>query len=54
MKWEEGIEYINSLKYAEKKPEITFNPQNFPSFLKRFPQRRGGVLVTISELEVSE
>lgn len=54
MEWEEGREYINSLKYAERKPEITFNPMNYPSFLKRFPERRGRVLISIIELEVSD
>jgi len=54
MEWEEGREYINSLKYAERKSEITFNPMNYPSFLKRFPERRGGVLISVVELEVEE
>ncbi len=54
MSWEEGKEYIDNLKYAERKSEITFTPNNYPSFLKRFPDRKGGVMVTILELEVDK
>ncbi len=54
MEWEEGREYLASLKYAERKPEVVFNPNNYPAFLKRFPDRRGGVLVSITELEVEK
>ena len=54
MSWEEGKEYADNLKYAERKSEITFTPANYPAFLKRFPDRRGGVMVTITELEVDK
>lgn len=54
MTWDEGKEYIDSLKYSERKSEITFNPMNYPAFLKRFPDRRGGVVISILELEVEE
>lgn len=54
MTWEEGKKYIDSLKYSERKSEITFNPMNYPAFLKRFPDRRGGVVISILELEVEE
>lgn len=54
MEWEEGREYLTFLNYAERKPEVVFNPNNYPAFLKRFPDRRGGVLVSITELEVEE
>lgn len=54
MKWEEGRDYINKLKYSERKSEITFTPMNYPEFLKRFPDRRGGVMIQIVELEVEE
>ncbi len=52
--WDEGKDYINSLKYSEKKAEVVFNPINYPAFLKRFPDRRGGILITISELEIED
>ncbi|MDY0097050.1 MAG: hypothetical protein RBS01_01725 [Candidatus Dojkabacteria bacterium] len=54
MSWEEGKEYADNLKYAERKSEISFTPNNYPAFLKRFPDRRGGVMVTITELEVDK
>ncbi|NLZ24593.1 hypothetical protein GX888_02535 [Candidatus Dojkabacteria bacterium] len=54
MKWDEGVEYINSLNYAKKESEVVFNPRKYPSFLKRFPKRRGGVIVSVLELEVEE
>lgn len=54
MDWDEGKDYVNSLKYSEKKAEVVFNPINYPAFLKRFPDRRGGILITISELEIEE
>jgi hypothetical protein len=54
LSWEEGREYVDSLKYAEREAEVTFNPMNYPAFLKRFPERRGGILISIVELEVEE
>ena len=54
MSWEEGREYVDSLKYAQREAEVTFNPMNYPAFLKRFPERRGGILISIVELEVEE
>lgn len=54
MAWDEGINYINNLKYAERKAVITFLPQKYPTFLKRFPDRKGGVMIEIQELEVQE
>jgi len=54
MTWEEGREYVDSLKYAQREAEITFNPMNYPAFLKRFPERRGGVMISIIELEVEK
>lgn len=51
MSWEEGKQYIDSLKYSDRKSEVVFNPMNYPAFLKRFPNRRGGVIISISELE---
>lgn len=54
MKWEKGKEHVNGLRYSERKPEVTFTPMNYPEFLKRFPDRKGGVMVQIVELEVEE
>lgn len=54
MKWEEGLVYISTLDFSDQKTEVQFIPQNYPEFLRRFPDRRGGVLVTIAELEITE
>ncbi len=52
MKWEEGLVYISTLDFSDQKTEVQFIPSNYPEFLRRFPDRRGGVLVTIKELQV--
>ena len=54
MGWSEGLSFITTLDYSDQKTEIQFIPSNYPEFLKRFPNRRGGVLVTIVELKVSD
>ena len=54
MDWDEGREYVNSLNYADRKAEFVFTPMNYPEFLKRFPDRRGGVMITVTEIEVEE
>ncbi len=54
MKWEEGLQYITTLDFSEQKTEVLFIPEGYPDFLKRFPNRRGGVLVSIIELQIKE
>lgn len=54
MGWEEGKKYVNSLNYADRKAEIVFTPMGYPEFLKRFPDRRGGVMLTITEIDVGD
>ncbi len=54
MGWKDGIEYLSSLQFAEKKPEAVFYPEKYPTFLKRFPDRKGGVLIEIKEVEVAQ
>jgi len=54
MGWKDGIEYLSSLQFAEKKPEAVFYPEKYPTFLKRFPDRKGGVLIEIKEIEVAQ
>lgn len=54
MRWQEGLEFISTLNYSNQKTEVQFIPSNYPDFLKRFPNRRGGVLVTIVELKITE
>lgn len=52
LSWDEGKNYLNSLKYAQKNPEVIFNPMNYPQFLKRFSKKEGRVLIEIKEVEV--
>lgn len=54
MGWKDGIAYLSSLQFAEKKPEAVFYPEKYPTFLKRFPDRKGGVLIEIKEIEVTQ
>jgi hypothetical protein len=54
MGWKDGIEYLSSLQFAEKKPEAVFYPEKYLTFLKRFPDRKGGVLIEIKEVEVAQ
>lgn len=54
MSWKEGNEYILSFSYSEQKSEVAFSPSGYPEFLKRFPNRRGGVLVSIVELKTED
>jgi intein-encoded DNA endonuclease-like protein len=51
---ERWYEYLSSLQFAEKKPEAVFYPEKYPTFLKRFPDRKGGVLIEIKEVEVAQ
>lgn len=53
MRWSEGLSFISTLDFSDQRTEIQFIPGNYPEFLKRFPDRRGGVLVTIVELKVT-
>ena len=54
LSWKEGNEYLNNLQFADKKPEAVFYPEKYPKFLKRFPDRRGGVLIEVKEIEVAQ
>jgi len=54
MGWKEGIEYLTGLQFGEKRPEAVFYPEKYPTFLKRFPDRKGGVLIEIKEVEVTQ
>ncbi|MGI6423320.1 MAG: hypothetical protein ACOX0X_01690 [Candidatus Dojkabacteria bacterium] len=54
MGWHEGLDYITTLDFSEQKTEVLFIPTNYPELLKRFPNRRGGVLLSIVELKSIE
>lgn len=50
MKWDQGNEYLKSLKYSSKGCDIEFNPSNFPNNLRFFPKKQGGILVEVKEI----
>ncbi|HRX43999.1 MAG TPA: hypothetical protein P5059_01980 [Candidatus Dojkabacteria bacterium] len=52
LSWDEGKNYLNELNYAQKNPEVIFNPMNYPQFLKRYSKREGRVLIELKEIEV--
>lgn len=52
LSWDEGKNYLNEQNYAQKNPEVIFNPMNYPQFLKRFSKREGRVLIELKEIEV--
>jgi hypothetical protein len=54
MKWEEGRDYINTLEYSDKKASIVFQPENYPTFLKIFPERDGRIIIGIETVEKDE
>ncbi len=47
MNWEEGQEYLKNYEFSEKETKIEFLPEKFPEFLKRFPKRQGGVMISV-------
>jgi hypothetical protein len=48
--WEEGNEYLKGLDFSEKEIKVEFAPENFPDFLKRFPKRRGGIIIFVLDV----
>jgi hypothetical protein len=51
MKWEEGLEYLNSLTFtADKDPVVRFEPESFPKSLRSFPSRQGRIYLEVKEL----
>lgn len=51
MKWEEGLNYLADLTFAAQQTEVEFSPTNFPEWLRYFPDKQGGVLITVVDLE---
>lgn len=51
MKWDEGLNYLSELNFAAQQTEVEFKPDSFPDFLRHFPNKQGGVLITIVELQ---
>lgn len=50
MKWEEGLEYLQTLHFSEKKVAASFFPKNILSKYPYFPKRQGGVIVEIHNI----
>ncbi len=50
MKWKEGSEYLDSIKYSDKNTLYEFNPVNFPKFLYHFPSRQGGIMIDVVDI----
>lgn len=51
MKWSDGLVYLETLNFAAQPTEVEFNPSSFPDFLKYFPSKRGGILISVLELQ---
>jgi hypothetical protein len=49
-KWDEGLEYIKSLKFSDKDSSASFYPKNFLARYPYFPRRHGGIIVEIYDL----
>ena len=47
MKWEEGLEYLQTLHFSEKRISASFFPKNILSKYPYFPKRQGGIIVEI-------
>ena len=54
MKWEEGVDYLNSLSFTSKPPVIKYSPENIPIRVRRFPSRQGKIKLVIDEDVVEE
>lgn len=51
MTWEEGNKYLENLKFSDKDPKVEFLPDWFPESFRRFPKRRGGIMITIKDVK---
>ncbi|HNR53066.1 MAG TPA: hypothetical protein PKI16_01100 [Candidatus Dojkabacteria bacterium] len=47
MKWEQGLEYLQTLHFSEKRISASFFPKNILSKYPYFPKRQGGIIVEI-------
>lgn len=50
MKWEEGLEYLQTLYFSEKRISASFFPKNILSKYPYFPKRQGGIIVEIHNM----
>ena len=49
--WKEGNEYIQSLSFSEKDALVDFIPEWFPEWLKSFPKRQGGIIISVQDVK---
>ena len=47
MKWEEGLEYLQTLNFSDKRISASFFPKNILSKYPYFPKRQGGIIVEV-------
>lgn len=47
MKWEEGLEYLQTLNFSEKRISASFFPKNILSKYPYFPKRQGGIIIEV-------
>lgn len=49
--WDEGIKFLENLKFVAKPTDVKFSPEWFPANLRYFPGRKGSVQITIKEIK---
>ena len=50
MKWEEGLEYLQTLHFSEKRISASFFPKNILSKYPYFPKRHGGIIIEVHNI----
>ena len=51
MSWEEGNSFLEDLRISDREPRVEFLPDWFPQGLRYFPRRRGGIMISIRDVE---
>lgn len=49
--WEEGKDYLATLKFVTKPSEVQFIPDWFPEFAWHFPKSQGRIVITVEEVQ---
>jgi len=47
MRWEEGLEYLQTLHFSDKRISASFFPKNILSKYPFFPKRQGGIIIEV-------
>lgn len=50
-KWAEGNDILKKYIFSEKETEVIFKPENFPSGLRYFPSRQGGIVIELGKAD---